>query len=93
MQAYCLRLSPRPSPEGDAVTGEAGGPLMGPGRPGRNGASSLSTETPGVLPGVSGFPGKLGGREPQRRGRAGGLLPLSGALGVHSAEAKTPWSV
>lgn len=66
---------------------------MGPGRPGRNGASSLSTETPGVLPGVSGFPGKLGGREPRRRGQAGGLLPLSGALGVHSAEAKAPWSV
>lgn len=54
---------------------------MGPGWPGRNGAGHLGTETPGVHPGVSGFLGKLGGRKPQRRGWAGGLLPFLGHLG------------
>lgn len=55
--------------------------LVGRGWPRRSGASNLSMETLECSPGVSSYPGKLGSRKPQRRGRAGGLLPFLGHLG------------
>lgn len=44
---------------------------------GRDGPGEVGPATPGV----SSYPGKLGSRKPQRRGRAGGLLPFLGHLG------------
>lgn len=64
--------------------------LVGRGWPRRSGASNLSMETLECSPGVSSYPGKLGSRKPQRRGRAGGLLPFLGHLGFTPQRRRLP---